>query len=162
MVATMTSTFPCIHSFCASVRSPAFKPAKVYPKVWVISDPEYTPGSKKNKKQTNEPTCMIWFGQDAKLSQLVSHSFTAFPGSTVNDPAALYPNTNIYLRQQLSENTSGWCNRIKKWVKRLRQQFKTLKIKLSHVCWHSKNNLATLWDSERLEFFLYEPEIFRL
>lgn len=89
MVATITSTFPCIQSFCASVRSPAFKPAtaQVYFKVRVTSDPQNT---------ENPHTCVIWFGRDTKLGQLVGHSFTAFSGPTVDDPAALFTHTNVH------------------------------------------------------------------
>lgn len=35
---------------------------------------------------------MIRLGQDSKLGKLVSHSFTALPGPTVNDPTALEAN----------------------------------------------------------------------
>lgn len=39
---------------------------------------------------------MIGLGQDSKPGQLVSHSFTVFPGPTVHDPTALL--TNITYR----------------------------------------------------------------
>jgi len=41
----------------------------------------------------NNLTCMIRLGQDSKLGQLVSHCFTAFSGSTVHNPTALFTNT---------------------------------------------------------------------
>lgn len=35
---------------------------------------------------------MISLGQDSKLGQLESHSFTAIPGPTVHNPTALFTN----------------------------------------------------------------------
>lgn len=84
MVATITSTLPCIQSFCTSVRSPAFKPEKTQTQLR-----QNTFSSLTHKYSAH--TCMIRLGNDSKLRQLVSHSFTAFSGSTVNNPTALPP-----------------------------------------------------------------------
>lgn len=53
---------------------------------------------------------MIRLGQYSKLGQLVSHSFTAFPGPTVHNPTALPTSiTNRRLREILMPVFTGTC-----------------------------------------------------
>lgn len=92
MVATITSTFPCIHSFCTSVRSPAFKPATADVTLTqiILQFSNLTHAH----RLLNDLTCVIWLGQEPKFGQLVSHNFTAFSCSTVHNPTALFTKTN--------------------------------------------------------------------
>lgn len=68
MVATITRTFPCIHSFWTSVRSPDFRPTVYKQKSEAHLSPDpFLFSSPTTYMEEKSQTCMISLGQDSKL-----------------------------------------------------------------------------------------------